>query len=595
MEGMENELRLALTDAVIRRLAGEQAYRRGADYFTHGHVQSVEERGATVRSAVRGSDDYMVTLTAEDGVLNYSCDCPIGSDGEFCKHCVAAGLAWLNQANKTAKAPGRGKAKALTLDDVETILRAEGQETVIRMLLDWAKDDERLHDRLILYAARRSAPNGGADAVRRTFEKAVRVRGYLSYREAGAWARGVDDAIDSIEQMLNDGHPAAAVELCESALQALSTSIESVDDSDGHFSMLRDRLQELHYRACDEARPDPVDLAERLFQWELRSDFDVFYGAVERYAQFLGAEGMKVYRSLAETEWAKVPVQTGKQTRTEWGQHFRITHIMESLAKASGDIEELVGVMGRDLSSAYRYVRIAEVYRDAHQDDKALAWAEKGLQAFPERADSRLREFAAQEYHRRGRHGDAMKLIWSEFSERLYLETYKTLEKHAKTAGAWPEWRERALAEIRVRIASLREKVRGRSAPRWAEGETDNSTLVEIFLHEGNPEEAWREAETGGCSDRLWLQLAEAVEEKHPEEAAPVYLRLAEAAVTEARKSRYEEPVRLLVQAAELMRRMDRSQEFIQHLEALRVKHKIKRNLIKEIEQKRKWLYFKTT
>ena len=216
----------------------------------------------------------------------------------------------------------------------------------------------------------------------------MRVHEFVHYREASGWARGVDDAIDSIEQLLKDGQAAAVIELCESGLQSMLGAIEAVDDSDGHFGELRDRLQDIHYRACQEARPDPAELARRLFQWELHSDFDVFYGAVAQYVKILGSKGMKVYREVAEAEWAKVPARTAKHERSEFGQHFRITHIMESLAQASGKIEELVAVMSRDLSSAYSYLKIAEVYREAGQHDGALLWAEQGLKAFPERTDA---------------------------------------------------------------------------------------------------------------------------------------------------------------------------------------------------------------
>jgi hypothetical protein len=48
---------------------------------------------------------------------------------------------------------------------------------------------------------------------------------------------------------------------------------------------------------------------------------------------------MKVYRELPEAEWEKVPARTDKQEGSEWGQHFRITYIMESLAQATGDVE----------------------------------------------------------------------------------------------------------------------------------------------------------------------------------------------------------------------------------------------------------------
>ena len=105
----------------------------------------------------------------------------------------------------------------------------------------------------------------------------------------------------------------------------------------------------------------------------------------------------------------------------------------------------------------------------------------------------RLREFAAEEYHRRRRHDDAMTLMWAEFSERPFLETYKTLEKHAKKAGTG-QWRGRALGEIRLRIAKAKEKARGQARPRWLQAADNHSVLVEIFLYEGKAENAWREA-----------------------------------------------------------------------------------------------------
>jgi uncharacterized Zn finger protein len=588
---MENGLSRAMTDAVVRRLGGTESYQRGLDYFSHGHVESLAEISGGVRAAVRGNQDYTVRLTADEGMLDYSCDCPVGSGGSFCKHCVAAALAWLNRAASPARPGSRRKTREVTLADVGKILQDEDKEVLVRSILDWAKDDHRLRERLILYAARRSGPETGAAAVRRSFEKAVRVSNFVHYREASGWARGVDDAIDAVEQLLKDGQAAAVIEECELALQLLSSAIQSVDDSDGHFSVLSGRLQDIHYRACLEARPDSDDLANRLFHWELHSDYDVFYGAAERYAKILGTKGMKAYRQLADVEWAKVPARAGKQERSEWGQHFRITQIMESLARTCGDSDELVAVMSRDLSSAYSYLRIAEVYRETGQPDHALVWAEKGLKAFPDRTDARLREFAAEEYHRRGRHAEAMKLMWAEFSERPFLENYRTLEKHAQKASAWPEWRERALAAIRVGVAKAKEKARGQARPRWMESHDDHSVLVEIFLYEGKIGDAWQEAALGGCSESLWLRLAAKREKDHPEDAAPIYLKYAEAGVATTINGRYEDSVNLLAKAAAVMKRLDRGAEFVRHLETLRTKYKIKRNFIKLVEQKRKSLY----
>ena len=41
-----------------------------------------------------------VELTWGEQGMDHSCDCPLGLDGEFCKHCATA-LAWLNRPAKT--------------------------------------------------------------------------------------------------------------------------------------------------------------------------------------------------------------------------------------------------------------------------------------------------------------------------------------------------------------------------------------------------------------------------------------------------------------------------------------------------------------
>lgn len=51
------------------------------------------------------------------------------------------------------------KSELPTLEDVAEVLRAEDQEKLARLLLEWAKDDNRLHERLIQYAARRQWPD----------------------------------------------------------------------------------------------------------------------------------------------------------------------------------------------------------------------------------------------------------------------------------------------------------------------------------------------------------------------------------------------------------------------------------------------------
>ena len=582
-----SSLSKALTDAVIRRLAGAQSYQRGLDYFRQGHVASLEEGGGNLRAVVRGAGNYAVTLTSDDDVLDYSCDCPTGADSEFCKHCVAAGLAWLESKNEKKKPEKPAKTRKLTLADAGKVLREEDKDAIVAQVLAWAKGNPKLREQIVLFAARRSGAEANIATVNDGFQKAVRVRGFLHYREARSWARDVDRAIDSIDQLLQDGHAAAVIGLCESALSSLVGTAEHMDDSDGYFSDLRDRLEDIHFQACNEARPDPVELANRLFQWQMNDSFDVFYDAASNYAEILGSRGLAAYRELAETEWEKVPARTTGDRYSGSSSHSSIRHIMESLAKASGDLEQLISIKARDLSSPYDYLQIAELYRDAGHYDQALSWIQKGLQAFPKQPDNRLLEFAADEYHRRGSHDDAMKLMWSTFTSQPIVDRYLRLELHAKKAGSWTEWRERALSEIRRRISESKQRPQVRGTGYWIH-QLDHSQLVEIFLYEEDSQQAWNEAKVGGCSDHLWIRLADARREEHPKDAAPIYLKYAENAIG---ISRYEQAFELLLKASDAMKRSNQTPQFVTLLQSLCVKYKAKRNFIALVNQNRHSLH----
>src|SRR5262245_10639802 len=205
----------------------------------------------------------------------------------------------------------------------------------------------------------------GIDLVtyRRAIDEAVEVDEFVNYRSAYQYANGIEEVIDPVEELLKEGYADEVIDLAEYALEAVEKAIGSVDDSDGNMGDILGRLQKLHHKACKKAKPDPEALARRLFEWELRTGYDTFYGAVETYVGVLGKKGLAVYRGLAGAEWAKVPLlKPGQDDSEKYGNRFRITHIMETLARQTGDVEVIVDVMKHDLSLAYHYLQIAETY-----------------------------------------------------------------------------------------------------------------------------------------------------------------------------------------------------------------------------------------
>ncbi len=386
--------------------------------------------------------------------------------------------------------------------------------------------------------------------------------------------------------MLKEGAAREVIALAEYGLAAVEKQIGSVDDSDGGMGDILHELQELHHTACQHAKPDPETLAKRLFEWELRSEYEVFYGAAATYADVLGAQGLNVYRKLAEAEWARVPsLGPGREDRDGYGKRFRITSIMETLAQRANDLDALVAVKSRDLSHAYAYLTIAELYKKAHQGDQTLAWAERGLKAFPHRTDARLREFLAEEYHRRDRHDEAMALIWAEFSETPSLETYRLLKRHAKHASTWAEWRTKALTFLHEAVAKAKITSQKHQWD-WALPSA-NSALVRIFLWENADDAAWREAKANGCTAELWMQLAARREQQHPEDALPIYRNRIEPIINQKQNQAYEEGVRLLRKMGDLMARLGQQEAFARYIETVRIAHKPKRNFMKLLDEAR--------
>jgi uncharacterized Zn finger protein len=82
----------------VKNLAGTRSYARGQDYFQRGLVSSIRRSQSSLIGVVKGEAEYAVRVWVKESSLAYSCSCPQGEDGNFCKHCVALSLAWLAQA-----------------------------------------------------------------------------------------------------------------------------------------------------------------------------------------------------------------------------------------------------------------------------------------------------------------------------------------------------------------------------------------------------------------------------------------------------------------------------------------------------------------
>lgn len=139
-----------LNRQMLFELAGERSFERGEDYFDEERVRSLVEFEGMLAATVEGTEDYRVKLWAESSGLGFTCECPYADEGNFCKHCVAVGLAWLAEPKSQAGSGSEGfRAGIVRLDGARAFLEKQDKSELVELILREALDNERACERLI--------------------------------------------------------------------------------------------------------------------------------------------------------------------------------------------------------------------------------------------------------------------------------------------------------------------------------------------------------------------------------------------------------------------------------------------------------------
>lgn len=554
-----------LDRTLLRQMAGDAEFRKGENYYQAGAVRQVQVAGDRITAKVSGSRAYRVKLWRGRGQLQFSCNCDRGHEPEFCKHCVAVGLAWLAGPAGQAAKPG------VTRDELRDHLRGLDKERLIHLALEAMDYDDILRRRLMLETIgvtrprKPDAPPPDLATYRQILREAIECADYVDYEAMPDYTQGVEEAIRPLGELLRGGHAAAVVELAELALVELDKANDMIDGGDGSLNAAYDDLQHYHLEACRQAQLPPEKLAARLLEYEIEGGLGVFNNTAAAYAEVLGENGLRAWRRLLTQEWQNLPPLSagGGATGDIDHRRFQINALMERMAGDAGDLEALAAIRQRDLTSPPDFLALAETYRAAHRLDQAITAAERGLSA---RGDlSGLRDFLADAYLQARRPADAAALIWQQYEETPDLDTFAHLK--AVSGPGWPAWRERALELLRA-----------------LPPQPDRSVLVEALLSEGLAEEAWAEARAGGCRVRLWLALAERRAATAPDDALHVYQDQLNAIIAGGDQRAYRQAIEVLARIRRLLETLGRREDFGAFSAEVRAAHRQKRNFLKLLD-----------
>lgn len=556
--------------AALQEVAGEKVFARGCAYHADGRVEVITIDETRVVAQVSGTEFYRCELAGRGKSFSGVCTCQAFADWGFCKHLTAVALTVNNLE------PGAFAQASSRLGKLRDHLRSKGVDRLVEMVLELVRRDPMLHGELELSAALDTADDATLAAqLKKAITDVTRVRGTVEYRGMREWAREIDRVLDRISVLLERRRASLVLELLEHFFARMDEALAKVDDSDGGGGACYARACAIHLAACEQSKPEPIELARTLFKREVDSDWDFFFGASETYSDVLGAAGLAEYRRLATEAWQKVKSGRGRRTEIRSSAEYALRTMMERFAERDQDIDGIIAIRASDLSTAHRYLDVAQVCLDHGREQEALKWAEEGLWKFEDKPDRDLVFFACSLLQRNGRGEDANGLLWKQFVREPSVELYQRLKSTAGDREAQVLVRDKALAALRGRAEKSR-----RQAEWGIFGVAD--VLVRVLLAEGLLADAWVAVSEHGCREIVMKELAEASEAALPAEASKAYARLVERKVAMGGQGNY-------VDACAMIKRMRRLHGAAQHsvyLADLMTRHKAKRNFAKLLASK---------
>ena len=553
---------LAFTEDELLQAAGPRSFERGLEYVEA--VEELELEGAEINAIVTGTYEYDVTIWRDRGALGGQCSCPWSQEGNFCKHCVAVGLAALADG-KQGESPGSAPMSAFGRADLEVWIDGLSVEELRTELHALIRGDRGLRRRFELRAAQASQDVEQVRKLARQLLGRGGLRETLEYEDAFDYARNVREIGDAISSLIDKGNAEDALDIVREAMSDTRAAMQDAQDSDsdGTIAHALAQLLPIHLRACRETRPDPAELARHIAEHNLavRSEFEFAYD-LRDYAELLGEAGTELVCDAYRAAYERNP------------QGWREKQLMEQLIRGGGDLDALVAFLAKDLDSrGYQHLRIAQELEAADHMDEALRWAEDGLRDATGFIGTDLVEFVALRYGQVGRMDDLLTLRRDRFRTEMTVSHYELLQETAERCGLWAQERERAMALLHDDLVKQGPKAQFGMGP----------VLIDILVLEREYGVAWELARKAS-SEPQRLKLAALIRADKPAEALEVYDRALAPLRGQTGDDVYRREVELLQGIRTCHGLLGTEQAFAAYLAEFRKQQRRKRNLMRLLD-----------
>jgi hypothetical protein len=441
--------------------------------------------------------------------------------------------------------------KALSADNLEAL----GARRLAELLTDVAGQDAAIARRLRLELAAEHTPGRVAAEVRKRLAQIGRAQSFADWRKAREFVIDLDTQRRAIVDRVAGIDAAEALELMWRLLDLAAAVHERSDDSNGEISGFFAAACNDLGPLAERARPDPADLADRVFDARLDNGYGQFDGLIAALAPALGAPGLDRLKARF-IELSRAPAEKppdadrkviargldGPLSEDQMKASARASTIrlaLREIATAQGDVDGFIAQYDERARKAPMIAaEIARRLLGAGRAEEALRAVE---QAKPPRDDWPEFEFhwddaRIEVLEALGRRDEAQAARWACFERALSVEHLRAyLRKLPDFEDDEAERRALDQAESdRSVLRALAFLVRWPALDRAARLVTQRAAELDGDLYESlNP-------------------AAEALAEKHPLAATLILRAMIDFTLTKARSGRYRHAARHLQVCASL-------------------------------------------
>lgn len=340
-------------------MAGSDAFEKGQAGYEAGWLRKLQVSGSQVKASVQAERLYQVSLSVTDRVLDGACDCERSEGVDFCEHCVAAGLALVDEQRTR-------EALAADGDDgqLQAWLRTQSNAFLAQALFESIGHDEM---QKAGWHLRRAVAEGEVSSAKlaRRIRRCLRPKKLKTNAEVAAWVAGAQLELSTVLFACQALTPERGLALLDQAFDAFhQLSLAAVDKAGRRYvlqSMLEQRLS---------AELDRWSVSETL---KAETVLSMLTLGSDRYESF------SVDDLLSQPERREAFYHLGLQywrgqslsVEQRWQHLAALYEVLSDMALEDSDLAVLCELRADMAETASDYMDLCELYIDAELLERA--------------------------------------------------------------------------------------------------------------------------------------------------------------------------------------------------------------------------------